>query len=206
MSFIVGLTGGIGSGKSTVARIFAQLGAAVIDADAISHALTGPGGGAMAALQEAFGAECVRPDGSLDRQTMRETVFRDAAARQRLEAILHPLIRLEAERQIAAATAAASYVVLVVPLLLESGRYASLLQRVLVVDCDPEIQIRRTMERSGLTRAAVTAIMSAQLDRQARLDGADDIIDNSGEEAALSAAVGRLHTTYLRLASAAKDR
>ncbi len=204
MTFVVGLTGGIGSGKSTVARIFAQLGAAVVDTDAISHELTGPGGAAMHALQDAFGAKCVRPDGGLDRLRMRETVFRDAAARQLLEKILHPLIRIEAERQIAATTAI--YMLLVVPLLLESGRYAPLLQRVLVVDCEPEIQIRRTMERSGLTSDAVAAIMSAQLDRRARLDGADDIIDNSGDESALRAQVDRLNATYVRLAADANDR
>lgn len=204
MSFIVGLTGGIGSGKSTAAHMFAELGAAVVDTDAISHALTGPGGAAMPALRETFGVECVRPDGGLDRQAMREVVFRDAAARRRLEDIVHPMIRLEAERQVA--TAAAPYVLLMVPLLLETGRYVSLLQRILVVDCDPEVQIRRTMERSGLTRDAVAAIMAAQLDRQARLAGADDVIDNSGDERALRAQVARLHVTYLQLAKQAMDR
>lgn len=204
MSFIVGLTGGIGSGKSTAAHMFAEVGAAVVDTDAISHALTGPGGAAMPALRETFGVECVRPDGGLDRQAMREVVFRDAAARRRLEDIVHPMIRLEAERQVA--TAAAPYVLLMVPLLLETGRYVSLLQRILVVDCDPEVQIRRTMERSGLTRDAVAAIMAAQLDRQARLAGADDVIDNSGDERALRAQVARLHVTYLQLAKQALDR
>lgn len=204
MSFIVGLTGGIGSGKSTAAHMFAELGAAVVDTDAISHALTGPGGAAMPALRETFGVECVRPDGGLDRQAMREVVFRDAAARRLLEDIVHPMIRLEAERQVA--TAAAPYVLLMVPLLLETGRYVSLLQRILVVDCDPEVQIRRTMERSGLTRDAVAAIMAAQLDRQARLAGADDVIDNSGDERALRAQVARLHVTYLQLAEQALDR
>jgi dephospho-CoA kinase len=204
MPFIVGLTGGIGSGKSTAARIFGELGSAVVDTDAISHSFTGPEGAAMPALREAFGVECVRPDGGLDRAAMRDTVFRDPAARRRLEGILHPLIRREAERQIASAVA--PYVLLVVPLLLESGRYLPLLQRVLVVDCEPEIQVRRTMTRSGLTREAVAAIMAAQIDRPARLAGADDVIDNSGDELSLRAQVERLHTAYLRLAADAKSR
>lgn len=204
MPFIVGLTGGIGSGKSTAARMFGELGAAVVDTDAISHALTGPGGAAMPALQEAFGVACVRPDGGLDRAAMRERVFTDAAARGRLEGIVHPLIRREAERQIAAA--AAPYIVLVVPLLLETRRYLPLLQRVLVVDCDPEVQISRTMDRSNLTRGAVAAIMSAQLDRQSRLAAADDVIDNNGDEPALRAQVERLHASYLQLAARAPVR
>jgi dephospho-CoA kinase len=203
MPFIIGLTGGIGSGKSSAAHIFGELGAGVVDTDAISHALTGPGGTAIAALRDAFGAACIQPDGSLDRAAMRETVFGDAAARNRLEGILHPLIRVEAEQQIAATLA--PYVLLVVPLLLETGRYLSLVQRVLVVDCDPEIQIRRTMGRSGLTRHAVAAIMAVQLERASRLAAADDIIDNSGDEAALRAQVERLHATYRTLAATAKD-
>jgi dephospho-CoA kinase len=204
MPFIVGLTGGIGSGKSTVERMFGELGASVVDTDAIAHALTGPGGAAMTALQDAFGTACVLPDGSLDRQAMRERVFADAAARKHLEGILHPLIRIEAERQIAAA--AGPYVLLVVPLLIETGRYLALLRRVLVVDCDPEVQITRTMRRSGLTREAVAAIMAAQLERKSRLAAADDVIDNSSDEAALRVQVERLHATYLRLAAEAKDR
>jgi dephospho-CoA kinase len=204
MPFIVGLTGGIGSGKSTVERMFGELGASVVDTDAIAHTLTGPGGAAMTALQDAFGTACVLPDGSLDRQAMRERVFADAAARKHLEGILHPLIRIEAERQIAAA--AGPYVLLVVPLLIETGRYLALLRRVLVVDCDPEVQITRTMRRSGLTREAVAAIMAAQLERKSRLAAADDVIDNSSDEAALRVQVERLHATYLRLAAEAKDR
>jgi dephospho-CoA kinase len=204
MRFIVGLTGGIGSGKSTAARIFGELGAAVVDTDAISHALTGPGGAAMSALRDAFGAECVRPDGGLDREAMRKRAFADEIARKRLESILHPLIRLEAERQIDASVA--PYIVLVVPLLLETGRYLSLVQRVLVVDCDPEVQIARTMARSHLSRAAVAAIMLAQLGRESRLAGADDIIDNNGDEPALRMQVKQLHATYVKLATGAGDR
>jgi dephospho-CoA kinase len=204
MPFVIGLTGGIGSGKSTAARIFGALGAAVVDTDAISHALTAPGGAAMTALQEAFGAGCVQVDGGLDRKAVRERVFADSAARKRLEGILHPLIRIEAERQVAEAVA--PYALLVVPLLLETGRYLALVRRVLVVDCDPEVQVARTMERSSLTREAVAAIMAAQLDRKSRLAAADDRIDNSGDEAALRAQVERLHVTYVQLAGIAKDR
>ena len=203
MPYIVGLTGGIGSGKSTAASVFGALGAGVVDTDAISHALTGPRGGAMPLLEEAFGAQCVRPDGGLDRTLMREIVFANTAARRRLEGILHPLIRLEAERQITNATA--PYVVLVVPLLLEGRGYLPLIQRVLVVDCDPEVQATRAIERSGLTREAVAAIMAAQIDRTARVASADDIIDNSGDQAALQLQVERLHGEYLRLAGKAKD-
>jgi dephospho-CoA kinase len=153
----------------------------------------------VTALREAFGATCIRPDGSLDRKAMREIVFADTAARKRLEGILHPLIRLEAERQITAAVA--PYVLLVVPLLLETGRYLTLVQRVLVVDCDPELQITRTMARSQLSREAVAAIMAAQLDRRARLAAANDIIDNSGDEDALRPQVERLHAVYLQLSA-----
>jgi dephospho-CoA kinase len=204
MPYIIGLTGGIGSGKSTATRIFGALGAAVVDTDAISHELTAPGGAAMTALRQAFGAECLQPDGSLDRKAMRERVFTDAAARSRLEGILHPLIRLEAERRIAAVVA--PYVLLVVPLLLETGRYLALVQRVLVVDCDPEIQVTRTMARSSLAPEAVAAIMAAQIDRKARLAAADDVIDNSGDEAALRAQVEALHAAYVRFAGTATDR
>jgi dephospho-CoA kinase len=202
MPFIVGLTGGIGSGKSTAAALFEALGAAVVDTDAISHGLTAPGGSAIPAILEAFGPEVVRPDGGLDRHRMRETVFANSAARKGLEGILHPLIRREAEQEAIAATA--PYVVLVVPLLLENGSYRALVQRVLVVDCDPEIQAARVMARSGLARDAVVAIMRAQLGREQRLAGADDVIDNSTDAAALQPQVERLHARYLGLAGAAK--
>jgi dephospho-CoA kinase len=203
MPFIVGLTGGIGSGKSTAAQMFGELGAAVVDTDAISHALTGPGGAAMLALRDAFGPGAMRSDGGLDRVAMREKVFSDATARERLEDILHPLIRLEAERRIA--TAVAPYVLLVVPLLLETGNYLELLDRLLVVDVSVEVQISRTMERSRLTREAVAAITAAQIDRQSRLAAADDVIDNNRDEHFLRAQVERLHAAYVQLAADAAD-
>jgi len=204
MPFIVGLTGGIGSGKSTAARMFGDLGAGVVDTDAISHALTGRGGSAIAALRDAFGPGCIGPDGALDRPRMREIVFTNAAARKQLEAILHPLIRSEADRQMQESVA--PYVLLVVPLLLEGRGYLSIIQRVLVVDCDPRIQVERVMARSHLAREAVDAIMAAQVDRATRLAAADDILDNSGDEAALLTQVARLHAEYVRLAGAWKNR
>lgn len=202
MPFIIGLTGGIGSGKSTAAEMFRELGAAVVDTDAIAHALTTLDGLAIPLIREAFGAVYIRSDGALDRDRMRETVFANARARQRLEGILHPLIRLEAERLANASTA--PYVVLVVPLLLEKGSYGTLVQRVLVVDCDPDLQVSRATARSGLTREAVVAVMATQLDRHARLAQADDIIDNNREESALRLQVEHLHALYLRLANARK--
>lgn len=204
MPFIVGLTGGIGSGKSTAAKLFGVLGAAVVDTDAISHALTGPGGSAIPAIREAFGVELLRSDGALDRDRMREAVFSNPAARKRLEGILHPLIRQEAEQQ--AGSALAPYVVLVVPLLLETGSYRALVQRVLVVDCDPQVQTARVMARSGLARDAVIAIMRAQVGREQRLACADDVIDNSTDVSSLRLQVGKLHALYSRLASEAKNR
>ena len=148
MPFCVGLTGGIGSGKSVAARMFGELGAAVVDTDAIAHELTRPGGRAMAAIRRGFGAEYIAAGGGLDRARMRRLVFRDAGAKKRLEAILHPLIRRRSRARIAAARR--PYVLIVVPLLLETGAYSDLIDRVLVVDCDEERQIARAMARSGL--------------------------------------------------------
>ena len=202
MPFIVGLTGGIGSGKSSAARIFQKLGAAIVDADEIAHALTGSRGLAVPIIREQFGQEYVRPDHSLDRDRMRQTVFADGGSRRRLEGILHPLIRHEAEREVAAATT--PYVVLVVPLLVESPSYRTLVERVVVVDCDPEIQIARTMARSNLTYDAVAAIMATQADRATRLAAADDVVDNSGDEFSLRLQIERLHPLYLTLAQEKK--
>jgi dephospho-CoA kinase len=174
--FIVGLTGGIGSGKTYVADRFEQLGATVVDADAIAHALTGPGGAAMPCIASEFGSEVVAPDGRLDRAGMRERVFGDPQARQRLEAILHPMIREETERQIARASG--PYVILVIPLLVESGNPRQRVDRVLVIDCPEPEQIERVMRRSQLAREQVLAIMSTQAGREQRLAFADDVIDN----------------------------
>lgn len=200
MPFCVGLTGGIGSGKSSAARIFAELGAAVVDTDHISHELTRPGGAALAAIRSAFGDEYVAADGGLARAAMRRRVFSDATARRNLEAILHPLIREEVRASVAAARR--PYVVVVVPLLLETGAYRDLIDRVLVIDCSEDAQVARTMERSGLAEAEVRAIMSAQAPRAARLAAADDVLLNDGDLAALRRGADMLHQRYLALARA----
>lgn len=199
MTFIVGLTGGIGSGKSAAATLFEEFGAAVVDTDAIAHELTAPGGTAIAPIRAAFGDEVVAPNGALDRAAMRRKVFTDAQAKGRLEAILHPMIRAEADRRSAAARA--PYVVLVVPLLVESGDYRSRVQRVAVVDCPEEIQVARVMSRSGLFAEEARAIMAAQVGREQRLAAADDVIDNGGDLAALRPQIEALHRQYLEMAA-----
>ncbi|ALT78268.1 dephospho-CoA kinase [Paucibacter sp. KCTC 42545] len=172
----IGLTGGIGSGKSTVARLLAQAGATVIDTDAIARSLTLPQGAAMPALQTAFGPDAVAADGSLDRAWMRQQAFADSSVKQRLEAILHPLIGAETERQAAAATS--SCIVFDVPLLVESGRWRQRVDRVLVVDCEEETQISRVMARNGWERAAVQAVLAQQATRAARRACADAVLFN----------------------------
>jgi len=201
MAFRVGLTGGIGSGKSKAADFFAQLGAAVIDTDVIAHELTGPGGAAMGAIEHAFGREYLRADGSLDRSRMRNLVFSKPESRQMLEGILHPLIRDVSRERVTSASA--PYSILVVPLLLETGSYRDLLNRVLVVDCDEAQQISRTMARSQLTEEEVTRIMSAQIPRAERLAAADDVIVNDADIETLQARVEALHGQYLDAAASA---
>jgi dephospho-CoA kinase len=202
MPYCVGLTGGIGCGKSAATQMFAALGAAIVDTDEISRALTAPGGGAMRALESAFGPDYLSADGSLDRARMRAIVFSDPQAKRQLEAILHPLIRAESRSRIAAATG--PYVILVVPLLLETGAYADLVSRVLVVDCDEKLQIARTMARSGLDEDQVRSIMKAQLLRRERLQRADDVLQNDADIAALRTQVEALHQRYLELARATR--
>jgi dephospho-CoA kinase len=192
----IGLTGGIGCGKSTVADMFAARGASVIDTDLIAHALTGPGGAAMPFLVEQFGPACATPDGALDRAAMRARVFANPQARTRLEAILHPRIRAAAEAAALAATGA--YTIFVVPLLVESGSWRERVARVLVIDCAESTQVARVMARNGLPEAQVRAIMAAQVPRQVRLAAADDVIDNDGGVAALAPQIDRLHQFYLR--------
>lgn len=200
--FYVGLTGGIGSGKSTVAALLADAGAAVVDTDAIAHAVSAPGGTAIPALRNAFGAEYIDASGALDRARMRALVFGDAEAKKRLEGILHPLIR--AETTAAAARAGdAVYVVFVVPLLVESGNWADRVDRVLVVDCSLELQIARVMSRSGLDEPTARAIAAQQARRATRLDAADDVFVNEGRLDDVAPRVARLHARYLELAAAA---
>ena len=199
MAFAVGLTGGIGSGKTTVANLFAAQGAGLIDADEISRRLTAPAQPAVAEIARKFGAQFIAADGSLDRARMRNLIFTNATARKDLEAILHPLVRQESARQILASTA--PYVIVVVPLLIESGAYRGRMDRILVVDCAPDIQISRVMERSGLSRSEVLAIIATQASRRQRLSEADDVIHNDDGVETLPAQVNPLHLRYLELAT-----
>ncbi|MDR1227916.1 MAG: dephospho-CoA kinase [Azoarcus sp.] len=195
----IGLTGGIGSGKSAAAARFAGHGVAVVDTDAIAHELTAPGGAALPALRAAFGGAVIAGDGGLDRARMRALVFADSAERARLEAILHPLIEAESLRRCAGG--ARPYVIVDIPLLAETGRWRARCDRVCVVDCPREIQIARVAGRNGHSRAEIEAIIAAQASREARLAIADDIIDNSGPLNALHAQVDALHERYNALAA-----
>lgn len=197
--FIVGLTGGIGSGKSSVANLFVERGAVLVDTDAIAHELTAPGGEAMPALQEAFGTAVADATGALDRAAMRQRVFADPAARGRLEGILHPMIRQQSEARCRAA--ASPYVILAVPLLIESGNFRQRCQRIVVVDCPENLQIERVMARNGLSEAEVRAIMAVQATRSQRLAAADDVVVNDADLAALNSQVEALHSKYLRLSA-----
>ncbi len=199
MTFIVGLTGGIGSGKSAAAQVFEELGATVIDTDAIAHALTRPGGAAIEPIRAAFGTDYISAEGALARARMRDLVFGDAAQKRLLESILHPLIRARSEEAVLAARS--PYVILMVPLLIESGAYRARCRRVLVIDCPEETQIARVTARSGITAAQVRAIMATQVTRAARLAAADDVIDNSRDPAHLRGQVEALHLRYLQLAA-----
>lgn len=181
MSMRVGLTGGIGSGKSTVLQMLAQLGAAVIDADAISRATTATGGAAIAAIAQLFGSDFITADGALDRDRMRALAYADPQARRRLEDIIHPLVGQESARQVQAALdAKVPCIVFDIPLLVESGRWRGQVDRVLVVDCSPETQVERVVARSGLEPQAIRAIMAAQAPRTLRLAAADIVICNDG--------------------------
>ena len=201
MSYLVGLTGGIGSGKSAVADLFAAQGVPVIDTDVVAHALTAPGGRAMPAIRETFGERMLTPEGALDRAAMRTHVFAQPAERKRLEAILHPLIREEVERCIQTESLREPpYIILVVPLLVESTAYQQRVQRIAVVDCPEATQIQRVMKRNGLAQAEVERILRAQATRKARLGAADDVINNEGGIAALAPQVVCLDKKYRHLA------
>lgn len=195
--FVVGLTGGIGSGKSTVAELFVELGAVLVDTDAIAHELTGPDGAAMPALRAEFGAGIAGADGALDRNAMRQRAFADPAARGKLEAILHPMIRRLSDERCRAA--GSPYVILAVPLLVESGAYRGRCNRIVVVDCPESLQIERVRARNGLSLAEVEAIMAAQASRPQRLAVADDIVLNDADLSSLRDQVQALHRKYLRL-------
>lgn len=196
MKPVIGLTGGIGSGKSTVAARLGALGATVVDTDEISRDLTGPSGAAMAELRAAFGERFAAPDGSLDRDAMRRLAFEDAGARARLEGILHPRIRAVADERLARATG--PYALLVVPLLFETRGYLDRLARTLVVDCPEELQVARTMARSGLAEDQVRRIMATQWPRWRRLQMATDVIWNGGTPGDLGPQCERIHREYAR--------
>lgn len=204
MTFCVGLTGGIASGKSSAAKLFEELGAGVVDTDAIAHELTRAGARAMSEIRRVFGAAFVAPDGGLERAKMRKLVFSDPHAREKLEGILHPLIREQARSQIVAAQE--PYVIVVVPLLLETGAYRDLIQRVLVVDCSEEQQVARAMQRSQLEESEVRAILAAQLPRAERVKRADDVVDNNGGIEAMRQQIRALHARYLAMSEAAPHK
>lgn len=192
MSPCYGLTGGIGSGKSTVAELFKSLGARIVDTDEISHSLTSASGLAIPAIRQAFGDTYLDKDGALDRARMRTLVFSETEARNTLQAILHPLILAQARSE-ALAPSAAPYTLVVVPLLFESGRYRDWLNGVIVVDCPEAQQIARTLQRSALDEATVRAIMAQQLDRAGRLRLADMTIQNDSSLEQLKQRVAELH-------------
>ncbi|MCF8177582.1 MAG: dephospho-CoA kinase [Sulfuritalea sp.] len=206
MNYVVGLTGGIGSGKSAVGDLFAARGITVVDTDAVAHTLTAPGGLAMPAIRREFGDTVASTDGALDRAAMRVLVFADASARKRLEAILHPMIGRESERLLLEGVGRENspYAILMVPLLIESGSYRDRVDRVAVVDCTEETQIARVISRNGLSRSEIERILAAQATRAQRLAAADDVIDNDGTLADLAPQIERLHLDYLARCGRAK--
>lgn len=193
--FSIGLTGGIGCGKTTVANMFAALGASLVDTDEIAHSLTAPHGAAMPAIINEFGAAFATAEGALDRAAMRALVFSDSTARHRLEAILHPRIRDAAYA--AALIATGSYVIFVVPLLIESGNWRERVDRILAIDCAEEVQVARVMARNGMTEQQVRAIMATQVTRAQRLAAADDVVVNDGPLDVLAPQIASLHEKYL---------
>ncbi len=194
MTLHIGLTGGIGSGKSTVAKLFSEEGISVIDTDTIAHKLCAPNGIAIPFIIKEFGPSFITPEGSMDRNNMRQLIFSDPLEKIKLEKILHPLI-FEAA-QIEAQNAQGKYLIFAVPLLLESAQWKNYIHRILLVDCALETQIQRTMERSQLSEEEVLAIIHTQSSRQARLESAHDIINNDKSIADLVQQVKKLHAFY----------
>ncbi|MGB7740881.1 MAG: dephospho-CoA kinase [Steroidobacteraceae bacterium] len=202
--FRVALTGGIASGKTTVADLFAAYGVPLVDTDLIAREVVEPGQPALAAVARAFGSDVLDPDGGLDRRRLREIIFSDATARARLEAILHPAIRAEMERQSVAAAQAGPYQMLVIPLLAEGGRRDHV-DRVLVVDAPETLQVERLMARDAVTREQAEASLRAQAQRETRLGIADDVVTNTGRIEDLRAQVAALHDRYVKLAAASRE-
>ncbi len=200
--YAIGLTGGIGSGKTTVAELFAAYGIPIIDTDLIARQITASGGLAIPRIMQTFGQDFIAPDGSLDRAHMRELIFSDENARHRLEAITHPLIRMEAAH--ACKAARGPYLLIVVPLLIEAGHWKNRVDRILIVDCAIETQIARVMQRNGFTRQQVLAIIARQATREERLAAATDIIVNeSRHQPPLTEQISALHRRYLNFSMSA---
>ena len=193
---LIGLTGGIGSGKTSVANAFAERGASIIDTDAIAHQLTAPGGNAIAAIEAQFGKNMII-QGAMDRRKMRELIFSDANQKLQLESILHPLIRAEVARQTLAATG--TYIIYVVPLLVETGHWK--FSRILVIDCAEEQQIQRVMRRDGLSKNLIQSIINQQATRTQRLAIATDVLQNQGAFETLIPEIDRLHKIYSELSA-----
>ena len=206
-AFNVGLTGGVGSGKSTIASMFSNRGAALVDADAVAHQLTSVGGAAIGALRDAFGDEAIAADGSLDRVYMRARVFSDAVLRTKLEGLLHPMIRSAmnelADRQV---LEGATYVVRVVPLLVEGGNWRRYADRLLLVDCSDATQLERVRARPGIDDATARRIIAAQATRAERLAVADDVLFNEASLDQMDRRVARLHQTYVQYAATKRTR
>lgn len=197
MSLIIGLTGGIGSGKTSATRFFAAEGIAIIDADAIAHELTGAQGDAIPNIKKYFGVDFITKNGKLDRKKMKNRIFSDINSRKKLEEILHPLIQAEVMHQIE--TVSSPYIIVVAPLLLETGDYCETVTRILVVDCNEESQISRAVSRDGLSKEEVRTIMATQKSRQERLNQADDVIVNDTDISSLQEKVKLQHNIYLSL-------
>ena len=197
MSLIIGLTGGIGSGKTSATRFFAAEGIAIIDADTIAHELTGVQGDAIPNIKKYFGVDFITKNGKLDRKKMKNRIFSDINSRKKLEEILHPLIQAEIMHRIE--TASSPYIIVVAPLLLETGDYCETVTRILVVDCNEEYQISRTVSRDGLSKEEVRTIMATQKPRQERLNQADDVIVNDTDISSLQEKVKLQHNIYLSL-------
>ena len=197
---LIGLTGGIGSGKTEVSNLLGELGAGIIDTDLIAHQITAPGGKAIPLITKSFGIDFINPEGSLNRAKMRTLVFEDAKARQVLEQITHPLIQQETAKQaLALAKSGVPYLVFVVPLLIESGSWLKLIDHLVVVDCPEEIQIQRVMHRNNMTRLEVGNILKAQISRKVRLAAANAVIENLGDLDELKSEVLSLHQQLLKI-------